>query len=207
MAGTMSRADLVASLKDSLHDAASVFTAAADADFIRLLDIAALDFGRVRPRRLAGQLTVVAGKAEYFAPAGMTACLGERWGVGVIANPWDACYPGPNPRVTLVESAGVRSLMLEPAPTALQISLYGSVFPFYYLAAHQIGAAAADTTLNAGERGLLLLRAQAEAMRELAIRNVGKPVQMRDGFTGAPRNGTPAALYRSLLDEFEARAA
>ena len=38
MAGTMSRADLVLSLKESLLDAAGAFPAAADADFQRHID-------------------------------------------------------------------------------------------------------------------------------------------------------------------------
>ena len=74
---------------------------------------------------------------------------------------------------------------------------------FYYFGVHAIGSAAVDTTVSAPDRALLLLRAQAEAMRELAMRNVVKPQQMRDGYTSMPRNGTPAALFESLLAEFK----
>ncbi len=60
-----------------------------------------------------------------------------------------------------------------------------------------------DTTVPDEHRGLLLLRAQAEAMQELAARNIAKPVQLRDGQGGAPRNGVPAALHAQLMDAFE----
>ena len=52
-------------------------------------------------------------------------------------------------------------------------------------------------------RTVAQVRAQAEAMRELAMRNVVKPQQMRDGYTSMPRNGTPAALFETLLAEFK----
>ena len=65
--------------------------------------------------------------------------------------------------------------------------------------------AAAQTTVPEHSRSLLLLRAQAEACRELALRNVSKPVTMRDAVGSQPRNGTPSALYQMLLAEFETR--
>ncbi len=207
MPGTMSRADLVADLKTSLHDAADVFTAASDADFVRLLDAAALDFARVRPRTLLGSLTVQAEVAEYAAPTDLVAYKSDLWSEGKMPHPWEANYPGRLPRVAQAELGGVMKLVFSPAPTALQVALFGAAFRYYYLAAHAIGEAAAQTTIHAGDRGLLLLRAQAEGMREMAMRNVVKPVQLRDGMTSAPRNGTPSALYAVLLDEFERRAA
>ena len=51
-----------------------------------------------------------------------------------------------------------------------------------------------------------LLRAQVEAWRELMLRNMTKVVQMRDGYSGTPRNATPAAMYELLHKQFmEAR--
>lgn len=202
MSGSMSRADLIADLRDSLHDAASVFTAPAEQDFIRLLDIAAADLGRVRTRIMSGSLTLVAGQSGYAAPADLIDFISDTWGAGVTPYAWEVCYPGPNPRVAVAYAGGVRSLLMSPAPTALQISLYGSAYPYTYLAGHTVSETAADTTVPAGERSLLLLRAQAEAMREVAIRNSAKPVSMRDGYSGMPRNGTPAALYQVLLKEW-----
>lgn len=207
MPGTMSSADLVADLKASLHAAADVFTAASDADFTRMLAVSALDFGRVRPRRLLGSITLSADVAEYAAPAGLLAYQHDVWSNGKMPPPWDPSWPGQLPRVDVIDTATGRQLRLTPAPTAQMIALFGATFSFFYFAAHAISTTAADTTIQPGDRGLLLLRAQAEAMREMAIRNSGMPVQMRDGFSGQPRNGTPAALHQALLDEFERRAA
>lgn len=205
MGGSMSRADLMADLKVSLHDAADIFTTAADADFGRLLDVAALDFGRVRQRLMSATLTLTAQVDAYTAPDDLVAYGYSTWGEAVMPQPWAADWTGPLPRVRLGEQAGARKLIFSPAPTAGQIGLFGSAYPYFYRAAHVVDADATKTSVAAGDRGLLLLRAQAEAMRELAMRNITKPVQMRDGVHSAPRNGTPAALYSVLLDEFERR--
>lgn len=206
MAGTMSQADLVTDFKASIKDAATVFAAASDADFKRHLATAALDFARKRPRTLVGALTLVADQPEYDPPAGFERFKSSLWGIAPAAKaqPWEKTYPGRLPDVRDVELDGDKKLYLDPPPTAGQISTLGSDFRFYYYAAHAIGADAADTTIKASERGLLILRAQAEAMRELAARNVAKPVQMREGMSGQSKNGTPTYLFEQLMREFEA---
>lgn len=204
MPGTMARADLVADLKASLHDAAEVFTTAADGDFARLLDVAALDFARVRPRTLVGSATLAAGQSDYAMPADFYLYKADLWAdPSRMGPPWAKTWPGRLPSVRVAFVDGVRTLLLQPPPSAQQIALLGAEFRYYYLAKHVIGADAADTSIDAGDRGLLLLRAQAEALRELAMRNVGKPVAMRDGLTSTPRNGTPSHLYAVLMAEFE----
>lgn len=200
---SLSRAALVADLKASLQDAASVFTAAADGDFVRHLDKAALDLGRRRPRTLLGAVTLVADQAAYAAPADLLAFKVDTWGRHEV-QPWEDHYPGRLPQVRAVELAGAMVLSFSPAPTARQIAILGAEFGFYYQAGHEIGDAEADTTVPAGDRGVLLLRAQAEACRELAMRGMTKPVTLRDGHSGTPRNSTPAALWQALMDEFEA---
>lgn len=207
MPGTLSRDDLVADLKDSLQDAANVFTAANDADFVRHLDAAALFMGRLRPRTMLGTLTLVADQFNYAAPADFLSYKSNLWNIGARSvHPWEKNYPGRLPDVVAAVNGSTRELHFLPAPTAQQISLLGSSFKFYYFAAHAIGDTAAATTLHAGDRSLLLLAAQAEAMKELSMRNLGKPVQMRDGLTNGPRNGTPAHLFEVLLRLLEESA-
>lgn len=208
MPGTMSRADLVADFKASLHDAGEVFTAASGADFSRLLDVAALDFARLRPRTLIGSVLLASGTDEYPVPEDFHHYKTDLWfDPSRAGRPWEKTWPGRAPSIRVAEVGGASKLIFVPAPTAQQINLFGSTFRFYYFARHVIGTAATDTSIDAGDRGLLLLRAQAEAMRELAMRNIGKPVALRDGLNSAPRNGTPAALYQALLDEFNTVAA
>lgn len=207
MAGTMTRADLVADLKASLQDAAKVFTATNDADFSRHLDAAALDMGRVRPRTMLGTVTLVAEQFNYTAPADLLSYKSDLWGIpGRRINPWETTYPGRLPDVRSAVSGATRELHFLPAPTTAQITVLGSAFKFYYFAAHSIGATAADTTMQAGDRGLLLLRAQAEAMKEMSMRNIAKPVSMRDGLSQGTRNGTPQYLFEQLLKMFEGAA-
>ena len=201
----MSRADLRADLKASLHDAASVL--ADPEDFDRCLDVAVADLatagGSGAACTMAATLTLVAGQAEYAAPADFLRFKMALWGTSTPTKPWDKAHPGRLPDVSHCEGA----LILVPAPTALQIALLGSDYRFFYFAVPVLADGAGATTLPASQRGLLLLRAQAECCRELALRNITKPVALRDGISNGPRNGHPAVLYKQLLDEFERRAA
>lgn len=204
MSFSMARADLATDLKASLHDASGVFTAAGDADFKRLLDVAALDFSRVRPRTLIGSITLIAETSGYALPADCYLYKADLWAdPSRMGQPWEKTYVGRLPSVREAEVQGVRSLLLQPAPNALQIARLGAEFNFYYLARHEIGETEADTSIKVGDRGLLILRAQSEAMRELAMRNITKPTSLRDGLNSAPRNGTPSHLYTVLMEEFE----
>lgn len=206
MPGTMSQADLVTDLKASLRDAAGIFTAANDADFVRQLATAALAMNRGKPRVVAGSLTLIADQAAYAAPAGFGELGYDTWGQR-RKQAWETGYSGRLPRLKFAEVGGVPKLILDPAPTQANIDDAGATVTFFYHQTHVIGAAAVDTTVPAIERGLLILRAQVEALRELAMRNITKPVQMIEGHGNQPRNGTASALYQSLLEEFERAAA
>lgn len=204
MAGSMSLPDLVSDLKRSLHDAGGVLDAPADADWLRCLAAAALAMGSKRPRTQLGSVVLVAEQDVYpLALADFAQFKTYQW-AGRLVKPWLPCNPGPLPRVKVEGAAGAWQLVFDPAPTAAHLAAYGSLFRFWYFALHSLGATPELTTVAAGDRGLLLLRAQAEALRELSMRNINKPVQVRDGFSGAPRNSTPAALYAAMLDEFKA---
>lgn len=211
MANTMSMADLVASLKDSLHDATSVFVvegADPDTDFKRFLLQALPDMQLKRPATRLGSVLLDANfpRVAVGANVGFAAFKTYLWGDNCRIKPWEPAYPGPLPRVTASFAEQQWWLNFDPTPTAQQICVHGSQFDFWYYSSHAIGEVAADTTLNPQDRGLLMLRAQVEAMRELSIRNAGKPVSMRDGFSGQPRNSTAAALSDTLMRSFvEAR--
>jgi hypothetical protein len=204
MPGTMSEADLVADLKVSLFDAAAIFTAAADADFKRFLRQALPDMQTKRPVTRLGSLTLQADQARYaVGEADFAALKTDIWREPAkLPKPWDASYPGAMPRVCAARDGDAWYIQFEPAPTALHIGALGDTFKFYYFAEHAIGAQAADTTVNPQDRGLLLIRAQADAMLALSMRNAGKPVQVRDGLSGTPRNSTPAALHELLMRLF-----
>lgn len=206
MSGSMSLADLRADLQASLHDAAAVFSDPQDLD--RLLAVAGEDMGggglggsTAGAQTLASTLTLVAGQSEYAAPAGFTRFKMALWGAATVVRPWDKNYPGKLPDV--IHCDGV--LVLIPAPTAAQIALLGAAYRFFYFADYAGGGAVDVTDIPLSSRSLLLLRAQAEACREMALRNMAKPVTLRDGMSNGPRNGTPSALYQMLMAEFNAR--
>lgn len=205
MAGTMSLADLVADLKRSLNDSAALFDAANDGDFVRFLQGALADMSWKRPVTRLGQVTLVAGQSEYPMEAytDFYAYKHHLWDEAVRVQPWEPGYPGAVPRVTGNRDGSKNFLAFSPAPSAGHLAARGAVFKFYYLARHALGVDEADTTVAPVDRGLLLLRAQAEAVLELTLRGLSKPVHLRDGLSGTPRNSTPRALYDALLTAFQ----
>jgi hypothetical protein len=202
MAGSMTQDDLVEDLKRSVHDTGDFFKGAADADWKRVLQIAATAMQTKRPRTQLGQVLLTAGEARYpLALADFAAFKTYLWAARQLPA-WDPCYPGILPRVTAINEGGTWVLAFDGPPTQAHLNAYGSTFKFWYFATHNLGEGT-TSTLASVDRPLLLLRAQAELMRELAMRNVNKPVQLRDGLTATPRNSTPAALWQALLKEFE----
>jgi hypothetical protein len=198
--------ELVAEHKAGLLDAARFFDDPAgslDAASLRHLRVAAraLSIAK-RPRTLLASLALVADQPLYDAPADLVAVKVSDWGTAQLhRDPWNMPR-GPLPSLRRIELAGVAKLQLTPSPSAAQIAAFGATYNLYYQASHLIPDAG-DTPITAREIDLLLLRAKAEAMRELAIRNHSKPVTLRDGGgLSQPRNGTPAALYEAFLREF-----
>lgn len=199
MAGTMSRGDVRSDLKDSLHDAASALSD--PEDFDRCLNAALEDLGVWMPRTLAASLPLQADQAEYAAPADFIRFKMALWGRSSTAKPWDKAWPGKLPAVYHADGL----LILSPAPTVQQIGVLGAAYRFYYFAGHTLAEDAAQTTVPTDRRSLLLLRAQAEACKELALRGITKPVTLRDGISNMARNATPSFLHSSLMADFLAR--
>lgn len=205
MAGSMSQADLVADLKVTLADAAAMFAGeAADAAYKRFLNQALPDMRLKRPLTRLGQVTLQADVPSYaVAESDFAALKTDLWrDTTKLPKPWAPLYPGPLPRLCAERGATGWMLVFDPAPSIAHLSVLGTVCKFWYFADHTIGTDAADTTVAMADRGLLLLRAQAEAMLALAVRNAGKPVQLRDGMSGTPRNSTPIALHQALMELF-----
>lgn len=204
----MGRASLIVDLKAAMGDAVDKFTGADDADFQRLLDVAAANLARYRRRTLLGTITLEAERPDYPAPADLLQIKLPLWGRRERSRRkmWDLDWPGALPRLQLVDTADGREVHLVPAPTAMQISSLGSTYQYYYYATHRISDDAAQTTVQPVDRDLLLLRAAAEAMRELAVRGVVNPIQLHRGLGSMPASGTPQALYGQLLAAFEQEA-
>lgn len=204
----MSQASLVTDLQASLMDCAAMFTMAGNGDAIRQLNAAADDLPRFAPEFVQGTLTLVDCQSLYAAPADLKSTDRLLWGEELRnMNPWDHGYIRRLPRLSTVTQGGVKYVQLSPAPNSIMIAQLGSSADFTYRQLFAISTTAADTTVPVYRRSLLLLRAQAEAMKELANRGVAKPVQLRDGVTQGPRNGSPAALFQTFMDECQRQAA
>jgi hypothetical protein len=202
---SMDRDTLRADLKASLHDAADAFTD--PDDFDRFLDRAAQDLPRRRPLTLTAEITLKANQNEYTpVPADLVHPVFTRWanGARLKRSPWVANYPPARPRVTLVNQSDGQALLVSPLPTASELAEHGETLQYDYEAQYTIGDQAADTTVRAEDRWLLLLRAQAEACKELALKNIDRPVQVGSEGGSPSANGTPAGLHERLMKEFKA---
>ncbi|OWY40056.1 hypothetical protein CEK28_04795 [Xenophilus sp. AP218F] len=200
-------AAFAANLRSSLQAAASSIDSQPgdNADFQRLILVALEDYSRRRPLPRFAELSLQAGRVVYDCPADLLLVQGFDWGRDAKARlqSWDDGWPGRLPDMRVMDAAGGRVLYLMPAASARQISLLGSAAPYRYGARHRLDET--GSTIPPGDEPLVLLRAQAEAMRELAISHTVKPFQLRDGISATPRNGTPAYLHTVLMDEFERR--
>lgn len=199
--------DLTRDLKAMLMESAGRFRSPDDADFARHLAVAARDYTRKRPRTLSGTLALEADRANYPAPADLLRPKASTWGTAArrAAQPWEPGWPGRLPTLSLVD----RELWLDPVPTLAQIARFGSAYQYFYFSAHRISKNEDDTTIPADDRDLILVRAAAAALSELALDNYTRPVQIGSvpGSGSVPRNGTPAGLAGSLIQIFERMAA
>ncbi|MFW6339514.1 MAG: hypothetical protein ACOC0Q_01455 [Wenzhouxiangella sp.] len=215
----ISPADLIAELRASLLDSAQYFQgtpgdpdatpdpvpADPDADFRRHLQTAAADLGKRRGMTLLAEVQIEAGRALYDLPADALYVTTPLWGTETRPTPWADNHPGPLPRARIVRYLDSDQLQLTPAPTRHQIEALGSTYRYLYAASLWDGDTQSDLSLSDDDRALLLLRAQAEACRELAMQGLTKPVETRTS-QAMPRNATPAALYQALMAEFNERA-
>jgi len=204
MPGTLSKADLLDDLRVLISDVADY----CEGSLETFLMAAISDFTRIRPRTLRAGVSLEADQANYIAPNDMYAFKVCEWGMASRQRlkPWEPGYPRSLPRVTVLDTQP-KTLLLDPPPTAEQLSALGSQCFFYYYAKHELGDNAEGTTVQEVDRDLLLLRAQVEALRFMAVRATGKTVSAKAIVSGQPRAGHPAELAKMLMAEFERRAA
>lgn len=195
----MTLADLIADHKAQLGKATERFKAAADADLIRHLALAARRLDSKRPRLRRSMLAVTVGVSDYPAATGSIAVIAHEWGISAVRQPWDDDYMGIAPLIRQLDSDTGQRWVLSTPPTANQISVWGATIPVRYQAAHEISATA--VTAMDTDRALVLLAALIEALRDLSTETA--VVQLHKGLTGLPTAGTPAYLYERLLQEWE----
>ncbi|OAM27801.1 hypothetical protein [Eikenella sp. NML01-A-086] len=189
-------------LTSSMLDSKRMFK---DEDYPRLLRTALAALNAVRPLHKVEVLKLVAWQTLYPCPEDLNSVFACWWGRSYKAHTaiWADNYPGRLPEWRVLPGAQGRLLQAQPAPSARQIQILGNRCELEYCADHVLTDTAC--TLDAELLDLLHLRAQAEAMRDLAMRNATTSYQLREGIGSVPRNGTPAYLYQELLAEFERR--
>jgi len=204
----MTQTALVADLQAILKDAAIKFTA--PADFVRHLTVALGDLSRLRPYHKYATVSLLATVVAYNLPADFDSLVSTEWGNGerMERKPWDSNYPGRALRARSATTASGKQLLLIPAPTAAQITDLGADYGYTYRALHAMSDTVGATTVSPSDRHLLLIRATAQALQELANNGIAKPVELgQRGVGSMPKNGTPAALAEQLMDMFWAAAA
>ena len=208
----MSEDDLMESLEDMLGKSLTgkfKTTEQPNGNIKSHLAVAAEDMGRFHALSLYASLTLESDKHDYLCPTDLLWPSRSMWGDKERheRKPWDSNWPGRRPRLQVVEMSGTRVLFLDPAPTAAQIADLGATYNYMYRAAHIIDSDADKTTIQPGQRNLLLIRALSQSLTVLANMGVGIPVQLGDGVGSMAKNGTPAALAKQALDLFEEMAA
>lgn len=192
------RTEFLSRYKKSLLDSVRAFS---DADLERHVDIALQALSLIKPKLSATVLTLVGGRSLYPCPANLLAFQACFWGRAnkAAVQPWDDGYVGKLPEWSVTHNeAGERFLRANPPPSFRQLSYIGSYAEIEYRAAWDWE----DVGIG-GMGHVLMLRAQAEAMRELAAKNATTAYNIREGISATPKNGTPAYLYEQLLQEFE----
>ena len=189
-------------LTSSMLDSKRMFK---DEDYPRLLRTALAALNTVRPLHKVEVLELEAWQALYPCPEDLNSVFACWWGRSYKAHTaiWADDYPGRLPEWRVLPGAQGRLLQAQPAPSARQIQILGNRCELEYCADHVLTDT--DCTLDSELLDLLHLRAQAEAMRDLAMRNATTSYQLREGIGSVPKNGTPAYLYQELLAEFERR--
>lgn len=199
----MSIPSLAEDLEFSLLDTASVF----EGQLGEVLHAGLALFSRYKPQLKMGTLDLVAGQRYYDCPTDFVSFVVSLWAEAHRTLPrWHPDYPVRLPRPVPIRVDTGRQLLLDHAPTDAQVSAYGVVYPFTYRARHSISATAEDTTVPEHHRDLLLLCGQIEAMRRMIARNIRRSAAVNDAVSGQPRNGTPMAVYRALMDELREQA-
>ncbi len=178
-----------------------MFTATDDADYLRHLTVAGSDLHRVRPKHTIFTVHLEVDQERYMAPNDLYSPRFTTWGNKVKSrnNAWSTSSWLRNwtpPKLRLILDAGSPMVELDPPPSSREITCFGSAMQINYNALWLL------TEVQPVNRHILLLRAQAEAMQELANRGIAKPVQLRDGQSQGAANGSPAAMHGALMKQF-----
>jgi hypothetical protein len=194
--------EVLANYKSSLLDSASVFK---DDQLTRHLKTALLEYSKYKPLIKDGSFNLIANIKVYPAPVDLFEVIETFWAreQRKTMPVWSPIYPENLPRLNLYQREQGYELVLSRAVTESEISLYGQAYEFTYKASQILGDDLTKNTLLESAIPIVLIRAQAEAAREMALRNIHKPVSLNTPVGGVPSNGTPMGIYQALMIEFE----
>ena len=167
----------------------------------RYIRAAVADMHRIRPRILTTHIQLIAGVERYAMPFDAVMFYRASWVARWSAiEAWDRI--GQSLPVAEIEHAddGSRELVLSPAPTQALIWTVSSAHTVRYKAQHTVDET--GTTVAVEDRRLIILRAEAELMKEIALGNAGKGGNWKGGDRSMPRNATPQATYDRLMADW-----
>jgi len=194
-------------LKQSLINALSASYEFIEGQEERILHIAARELARVKRRVLTDTLMLIPGRTFYDAPEDLIEVKISDWGLQQkrILKPWQVDYPSQLPDIIVVNTSP-KQLKLSYVPQYSQIQSMGEEMLYQYYATHRLSENKSETTVPDDQQDLLILRAQAEAMKILSARFAGSTATAKSTISGIPKIGTPAALYHMLMKEFRSMA-
>ncbi|AWL12814.1 hypothetical protein HMF8227_02362 [Saliniradius amylolyticus] len=195
---------LINELQISLGDTAEHFEVGGDFSVggRRLIDAALSAYSQHRPRTKPGKLLLVSGQMNYTAPVDLIGFKMSNWGHS--APLWQPNRPRSIPRPTLVGERGSYALCFNQAPSLGHIQCFGREYHYLYYAEQSVNENG-DLLLPRTELDLVMLRAQAEAMKELSMHHSNKTVSANNSVASPAKNDKPIYVYQQLMAEFEER--
>lgn len=193
---------MVAEHKAQLGPAGDKFTAAEDGDFIRHVEIGVRNYGARWPLYASGSVTLAADQRIYDAPIDMLDLRDVLWGRAArrAYAPWEQGFPQRIPWGTVDRRGDTPRLVLDCAPTVMDIATWGATFEFDYNALPVLSATASESTVFPAHKDRVLLAAQIAAVSELMAQGIVAPIQLHKGLAPMPKETTPLAILKALQD-------
>lgn len=189
----MNVATLTTHLKTSLGDSDESF----QDDLLRLLTVALDDYSRYKPLTLNASCRISPGKQTYDVPPDFLSFKHTFWGQSTT--PLWSNKPQPLGRPLSTP----QGLQFQQPITPAHIQHYGANYAYLYFAKHKI-LDNGDLTLRA-DHDLLVMRAQAQAMLELALHNADKQAAAHQHIGNQSSNSKPMHIHDMLMATFKAR--
>jgi hypothetical protein len=183
----MTKNDFIAKLQQILSDVSKHIAGKEEV----LLGAALAHYNQVKPKIVSEVVGLIAGQSDYILKNSAVKLNSINWQPNL--NPWHSQVVLPHAIAT------ANSLMFDFSITPAIINQQGSSVRVNLAVDWSL------EELNENATEIVLIRAQAEAIKLDAIRKSTKPVRLRTDGSGKTTQDNPLVLYDKLMAEFKER--